>query len=68
MPSSVVSHMEYLPAKETLRITYTSGMVYDYLLVPESAYNEMQAAQSKGQYLNYYIKGKYKYRKVKSAV
>jgi KTSC domain len=65
MPSSVVANMEYDEKREVLRITYTSGKVYDYLAVPQQAYDEMKAADSKGQYLNYSIKGKYKYNKVK---
>jgi hypothetical protein len=64
MPSSVVADMEYNEAARTLRITYVSGMVYDYLKVPLSVYKEMKAASSKGTYLNYQIKGKYKFRKV----
>jgi hypothetical protein len=65
MPSSVVANMEYDEKREVLRITYTSGKVYDYLAVPQQAYDDMKAADSKGQYLNYSIKGKYKYKKVK---
>jgi hypothetical protein len=66
MPSSVVAHMDYDEKRRVLRITYTSGKVYDYLAVPQQAYDEMKAASSKGQYLNYSIKGKYKYKKVKA--
>lgn len=66
MPSSVVAHMDYDENRRVLRITYTSGKVYDYLSVPQQAYDEMKAADSKGQYLNYNIKGKYKYKKVKA--
>ena len=65
MLSSVVADMEYIEATKTLRIIYVSGMVYDYLKVPLSVYKEMKAATSKGTYLNYQIKGKYKYRKMK---
>jgi hypothetical protein len=65
MPSSVVANMEYDEKREVLRITYTSGMVYDYLAVPPEEFNEMKAADSKGRYLNFNIKGKYRYKKVK---
>ena len=58
--------MEYDEKREVLRITYTSGKVYDYWAVPQQAYDDMKAASSKGQYLNYSIKGKYKYKKVKA--
>jgi hypothetical protein len=65
MPSSVVADMEYLEHNATLRITYVGGRVYDYLSVPLSVYEEMVAAPSKGTFLNYRIKGNYKYRKVR---
>jgi len=65
MPSSVVANMEYDEARKVLRITYTSGAVYDYLAVPPEVYKDMTIAGSKGTFLNYQIKGKYKYKKVK---
>ena len=64
MPSSVVAGFSYDSETLTLRITYVSGLVYDYLKVPERVYKEMKAYQSKGSFLNHYIKGKYKFRKV----
>ncbi|GEP93421.1 KTSC domain-containing protein [Chitinophaga terrae (ex Kim and Jung 2007)] len=64
MPSSVVAHMIYKPETQTLRIVYVSGMVYDYSPVPESVYQEMKAAFSKGTFLNEKIKGRYPYKKV----
>lgn len=64
MPSSVVAGFSYNSETLTLRITYVSGLVYDYLKVPERVYKEMKAYQSKGSFLNHYIKGKYKFRKV----
>lgn len=47
-----------------LRVGYQSGAVYDYLEVPEEVYLSMKAAFSKGTFLNRYIKGKYKFRKI----
>lgn len=68
MPSSVVSAMKYDETTSTLRVVYVSGKVYDYLQVPENVYLEMKNASSKGAYLNYNIKRKYAYRKVKQQV
>lgn len=65
MPSSVVAAMKYNKAASTLRITYTSGNVYDYRDVPPEVYEEMKVAGSKGTFLNYSIKGKYRYKKVR---
>ena len=65
MPSSVVAHMSYNEAASTLRITYVSGKVYDYLGVPPAVYEQMRAASSKGTFLNYRIKGIFDYKKVR---
>ena len=57
--------MKYIEQAATLRITYTSGKVYDYKNVSPDVYEEMKKAESKGTFLNYQIKGKYKFKKVK---
>jgi hypothetical protein len=64
MPSTVVAHMEYNVPQQTLRITFVSGLVYNYLHVPEHLYNKMKSATSKGTFLNKHIKGKYDFEKV----
>ncbi|TDE15457.1 KTSC domain-containing protein [Dyadobacter psychrotolerans] len=64
MPSSVVSKFHYNADTEILRVIYVSGMVYDYLNVPEEKYLAMKAAFSKGTFLNQQIKGNYEFRKV----
>ena len=64
MPSSVVQAMKYDPVSKTLRITYVSGRVYNYLGVPESLFAKMKTAASKGVFLNTRIKGKYAFEKV----
>lgn len=64
MPSSVVKYFNYDAEKETLTIGYVSGMVYQYLHVPEAVYNSMKESRSKGTYLNKFIKGRFEYRKV----
>lgn len=66
MPSSVVAHMEYIAEAEILRITFVSGLIYDYLHVPQYMFDKMKASKSKGIFLNRHIKGKYEYEKVSS--
>jgi hypothetical protein len=66
MPSSVVSHINYFPASQILRVTYVSGSVYDYKNVPEVIYNAMKNAFSKGTYLNKYVKGHFSFEKVEA--
>lgn len=64
MPSSVVNKYLYFPETEILRIIYQSGAVYDYLKVPAEVVERFKTVQSKGRFLNYVIKPKFKYRKV----
>lgn len=64
MPSSVINHYLYFPETEILRIIYQSGAVYDYLDVPQEIFDRFRSVQSKGRFLNYVIKPKFKYKKV----
>ncbi|MEO8109743.1 MAG: KTSC domain-containing protein [Ginsengibacter sp.] len=64
MPSSVVSAIKYDRQSATLRITFVSGMVYDYKEVPEEIYKEMKISGSKGTYLNKHVKGNYEFEKI----
>ncbi len=64
MPSSVISTFKYFPETKILRITYVSGKIYDYINVSVQVYDALKQSDSKGNYLNKYIKGKYKYEKI----
>ncbi|SIO49821.1 KTSC domain-containing protein [Chitinophaga niabensis] len=64
MPSTVIKRFTYDSKKARLYVTFLSGKVYAYLNVPESVYEEMKAALSKGKYLNEYVKGKYEFKAV----
>jgi hypothetical protein len=57
--------MQYDPATEILRITFVSGMVYDYKNVPQHVFASLKTSGSKGTYLNRHIKNHYRYEKVK---
>jgi hypothetical protein len=63
MPSSVILSYNYDTDTGSLNITYVSGVVYTYRLVPERIYKEFKASLSKGRYLNFHIKGKYDFEK-----
>jgi hypothetical protein len=65
MPSSVIDHFNYVPEQKALRVTFVSGMVYEYKPVPEDLYLKMKASISKGKFLNSQIKGKYMFEKIK---
>jgi len=47
MPSSVVLSIKYFAERETLRVTFVSGMVYDYKNVPVEIYEEIITSRSK---------------------
>jgi len=64
MPSTVIASAVYNAESATLRITFTSGLVYDYKKVPEKIFAEMMAYRSKGKFLNCYIKGKFDFEKI----
>ena len=64
MPSSVILSKEYFPNSKVLRITFVSGLVYDYIDVPQHVYDKMQQATSKGTFLNQHIKGIYNFKRV----
>jgi len=68
MPSAVVAAIKYDAHSSTLRVIYTSSMVYDYKNVPEEVFTAMKTSFSKGAFLNQYIKGKYAYEKIKEQV
>jgi hypothetical protein len=56
--------MSYNPATQRLRIVFISGLVYEYKNVPQTVYDEMRAAGSKGSYLNQHIKRHYNFEKI----
>lgn len=64
MPSSVINHFKYDEKSHTLIITFVTGLVYQYKNVPEEVYKMMKAAGSKGRYFNFYIKDKFKFKKL----
>lgn len=65
MPSTVIATMEYKAAERRLRVTFVSGMVYEYKDVPEEVYQAMKTSGAKGIYLNRHIKGKFDFEKVR---
>lgn len=66
MPSTVIAHMDYDADSKILKVIYTSGAIYEYLDVTQHEFKEMRASQSKGRYLNFFIKPNHQYWKVVS--
>lgn len=61
--SSNLVAVGYDKASTTLRIKFNSG-TYDYHNVPESIYNGLLSASSKGQYHHAFIKTSYGFTKI----
>jgi hypothetical protein len=59
--SSNIARFRYLSEESILEIEFKKGFVYRYFEVPETVYQQMQNASSKGQYFGANIKGVYRY-------
>jgi hypothetical protein len=57
--SSCLASIGYLAEAETLEIEFRSGAVYEYLYVPLEIHRGLLAAESKGAFLNRFIKTRY---------
>ncbi len=64
MPSSVIAKIDYEPQHSRLTVTFTSGRVYVYYMVPASIAASFQVALSKGTFFNKRIRDKYTCREV----
>jgi hypothetical protein len=62
--SSSISAVGYDFDSSTLEIEFLNGGVYQYFGVPESVYQRLMSAASKGSYLADRIKDRYPYRRV----
>ena len=61
--STNVISVGYDATTETLEVEFKSG-IYQYYNVPQSIYDQMMISESKGKFLNVYIKPVYPYAKV----
>lgn len=64
MPSSVIRRFTYDETQRRLRVTFTSGDVYEYDGVPPEVNDQFRASFSKGQYFGPHIRDRYPYRRV----
>ena len=54
----------YDPATSVLEVEFHGGGIYQYFGVPGSVHAGLMQAGSKGRYLDSFVKGRYRYRKV----
>jgi hypothetical protein len=64
MPSAVVRSFGFDESRNELTVTFTTGRVYVYSLVPATVAQAMGAAFSKGEYFNTNIRDRYAYRQI----
>ena len=62
--SSDIKAIGYDAQTETLEVEFLSGWIYQYYGVPDHMRLEIMQAQSKGKFLNQYIKNSYPYSRV----
>jgi hypothetical protein len=68
MPTSVIKDIEYEPEHRRLTVTFTSGRVYEYYMVPATIASAFRNALSKGTFINKRIRDKYVCREVTPAI
>ena len=59
--SSLIQAVGYDPERRLLEIAFTSGLVYWYANVPPDVHAALMAAESKGEYFQQHIRGRYEY-------
>lgn len=64
MPSSVIGWFRYDEARRILRVTFTSGEIYEYDDVPPEVVASLKAAPSQGRFFGADIRDRYAFRRV----
>lgn len=67
MPSSVIADFEYEPELARLTVTFTTGRIYEYFMIPPDIAASFQKAPSKGTFFNTKIRDRYSFREVMAA-
>jgi len=64
MPSSVIDKIDYEAQHARLTVTFTTGRVYQYFLVPLDLAAAFQSAPSKGAFFNTRISDHFAFRDI----
>jgi KTSC domain len=59
--SSNIARFRFDQSNRVLIVEFTHGATYNYYDVPESLFEQMKTAPSKGLFLSQNIKGRYRY-------
>jgi KTSC domain len=63
--SSNICSVGYEPETHALEVEFRGGGVYQYSGVPETVYQGMMRAASKGSYFHDHVKDRYSFRQVR---
>jgi hypothetical protein len=63
MPSTAIEHFSYDEAAQELHVKFMGGGTYTYYRVPIQVYRAFRGANSRGQFLNQFIKNRYDFRR-----
>lgn len=63
--SSNIRSIGYDPKSQILEVEFLNGGIYQYHDVPESVYERLMSASSKGRFFTDHIRGKYRSRKIR---
>lgn len=61
--SSTIQKVGYSDELKELYIQFKNGVKYKYVMVPKSCYENLMKAESKGWYINRFIKGLFNFIK-----
>ena len=64
--SSSMSKAKYDTLKESLRVQFNNGKIYEYMDVPSSIFTKFRLAKSQGKFFNENISKSYEFKKVKT--
>lgn len=64
MPSSVIQAIDYEPEHSRMTVTFTTGRIYEYYMVPPRVVAAFQSAFSKGTFFNSEIRNRYACREI----
>jgi|TARA_B100000497_G_C7570093_1_gene343546 citrate synthase len=62
--SSNLKSASYNTEDETLKVTFKSGIVYEYYKVPWDKFTKLRMAESQGRFFNLNIGRSYEYKKL----
>jgi hypothetical protein len=63
--STSIAAAGYDGGRKVLRLRYVGGHIYDYRKVPRDVFDAFLSASSKGRFVNWHIKPRYPYERVR---